>query len=91
MCASEKGMTGMVEKLLAAGAKVETTDKVEGGKGDGRECRVAKREVREEGQTEVSTGWEEDATWWRGMAWYGLVWRGVVWCGVVWCGVVVHV
>ena len=30
MCASEKGMTGMVEKLLAAGAKVETTDKVEG-------------------------------------------------------------
>ena len=28
MWASEKGMTNMVEKLLAAGAKAETTDKV---------------------------------------------------------------
>ena len=28
MWASEKGMTNMVEKLLAAGAKAETTDTV---------------------------------------------------------------
>ena len=30
MIASDKGMTGLVEKLLAAGAKAELTDKVKG-------------------------------------------------------------
>ena len=30
MLASSKGMTGIVEKLLAAGAKAETTDEVKG-------------------------------------------------------------
>ena len=33
MRASEKGMTNMVEKLLAAGAKAETTDEVKGRRG----------------------------------------------------------
>ena len=33
MRASENGMTGMVEKLLAAGAKAETTDEVKGRRG----------------------------------------------------------
>ena len=33
MIASDKGMTGLVEKLLAAGAKAELTDKVKGRRG----------------------------------------------------------
>jgi hypothetical protein len=33
MLASENGMTGVVEKLLAAGAKAELTDEVKGRRG----------------------------------------------------------
>jgi len=33
MLASSKGMKGIVEKLLAAGAKAETTDEVHGRRG----------------------------------------------------------
>ena len=38
--ASRMGKTGMVKKLLAAGAKAETTDEVHGRRGCGRNMRV---------------------------------------------------
>ena len=40
MFASRMGKTGMVKKLLAAGAKAETTDEVHGRRGCGRNMRV---------------------------------------------------
>ena len=62
MWASAKGMTNLVKKLVAAGAKAELTDEVKGRRGwwAGHVWWERGRCVR------GGTGWEEDGIWWCG-------------------------
>ena len=58
---SSKGMKGFVQKLLAAGAKTETTDEVHGRRGWWAGDVWWERLLCEEPPTEVGAGWVEDA------------------------------